>query len=715
MTKFIGRRAELDRLLAAAGDTDAAIGPKAVEVLAVTGVPGVGKTALVAHAAALLTDRYPDGQYLVRLHAHTLNHNPADPAAVLAHLLVEGLGLHNAHLPDTPGARAALWRDRLVGRRVLLVLDDAADAEQVAPLLPGPGADNCLVLVTSRHHLSELDVSDTIELDVLPEDDAVLLFTALARHPPTVDRRAVKKIVHLGGHLPLAITLLAGRIATRTEWNPADCAEEFAKIKDRHAEPAHGDPAIAAAFEMSYRGLPPSLRRMFRRLSLHPGPDIDAHAAAALADVPLTRARRELAALHAAHLVTGFTGTTADRYRFHNLLGAYAHTLATHRDPRETREQALTRLLNHYQHTAEAAAQFFDVIPRPRQPSQPRVTGPALPDRDAALAWLRAEQPNLIACLDHAARHDRPTHVIRTTAALAAFRRLYGPWPEAARLHQQAADIAHRIGDRLGPAGALSDLGRVRSEARDHQTAAELLERALELYTDLGDPLAQADALRELGLARGMCGDSPSAAGLLKHALDLYLDLGDLSGQITIRLDLELDCAQLATGGQAAVDLLERALDLTDSDESFARALLLHELGRVRLTGGEYPAAADLFEQSLHLLRECGELWSEAEVLNSIGTLFTESSRPAEAVTTFREALELARAVGSGAQEARALEGKARTLAGMGDRVAALADMRTAVSIYQRIDAVEAASASAFLAELEGGGDRSTRDRAAGA
>ncbi|MFE5331298.1 AAA family ATPase [Embleya sp. NPDC056575] len=348
---FTGRREELDRLLAAADRTLGGAG--VVQVRAVDGMPGVGKTALVAHAAALLADRYPDGRHVIELHAHALDRGPADPAEALAALL-RRTGVDSRFVPDTLEERAAMWRDQLAAprgdppakRRVLLVLDDAADAAQVEPFLPGPGTDGCLVLVTSRRRLPGLHATDTIDLGVMPPDDAALLFTRILRRPPAADparraadQAAVEEIVSLCGHLPLAIDLLAGRIAAHPGWGLPAYAREFAETRDRLAELTDGDRAVAAAFEMSYRGLTPALRRMFRRLALHPGSEIDRYAAA-LAGVPLARARRELEALYTARLITEPAripdtpaGTAIGRYRLHDLLRAYAHTLVTRPEP----------------------------------------------------------------------------------------------------------------------------------------------------------------------------------------------------------------------------------------------------------------------------------------------------------------------------------------------------------------------------------------------
>ncbi|MFF7187921.1 NB-ARC domain-containing protein, partial [Streptomyces sp. NPDC008222] len=438
---FTGRQAEVDQILAATQPS------RVVAIHTIDGMPGVGKTALAVHAAHQLTSRYPDGQMFLRLNAHTAGHNPADPADALAALLLS-LGIDPPSIPDGLDARAGLWRDRLTGRRMLLVLDDAASHAQVEPLLPG--SEGCLVLVTSRHRLTALDGATPLPLDTLSSADAALLFTRLAHRTPTTtaSSEALARIVELCGFLPLAIALLAGRFAHHPHWNLTDYADEFAAAQDQLGELATGDRAVKAAFDMSYRALPPERQRLFRYLGLHPGPDTDAYATAALADIPLSKARCELEALYEDHLIHS---PAVGRYRLHDLLRAYARTLTTGHDPADVREAAARRLLDYYQHAVETADRHLTDSSRPTAPVPS--TAPAAPSvatHQQALTWTRTEHPNLTACIHQAHATAQHSHAIRLTAALAAYLRQQGPWHEAMSLHETAATTAHRTGDRLG-------------------------------------------------------------------------------------------------------------------------------------------------------------------------------------------------------------------------------------------------------------------------
>jgi hypothetical protein len=371
----------------------------------------VGKTALVTRAAHLLADAFPDGQLFVDLHSHTPSLQPADPGEVLADLLT-CTGMSPREIPAGTEARAQRWRGRLAGKKVLLVLDDAAGHAQVGPLLPGTAG--CLVLVTSRRRLIALDGAQPLALDTLPPDQAIELFTRLARR--TQDRSdvgTVAELARLCGYLPLAITLIAGRLAHHPGWNLTTFTADFAAAQDRLTELAAGDragdPAVAAAFQMSYQDLPAGRQRLFRRLGLHPGTDIDAYATAALAGVPLGQARQDLDALYTDHLIDE---PAPGRYRLHDLIREYARALTARHDPADDRDQAIEQLLDYYLRTAQAVG----FIRRPRPGLPPAATAPPatpdLPDRESALAWMDTESDNMLACIRYANTQAQATRII---------------------------------------------------------------------------------------------------------------------------------------------------------------------------------------------------------------------------------------------------------------------------------------------------------------
>ncbi|MER7878384.1 tetratricopeptide repeat protein, partial [Streptomyces solisilvae] len=559
---FTGREDELHRLLTTTENDSAQI----VAIHTVDGMPGVGKTALVTHAAHRLAERYPDGQLFVDLHAHTAGQNPADPSGILATLLIS-VGISPQDLPDTLEERAALWRDRLADRRMLLILDNAIDPAQVEPLLPA--SPQCLVLLTSRRRLFALDGAEPLPLDTLPPDQAARLFTRLARRTPTEgDHNAVTEAVRLCGHLPLAITLLAARLSHHPTWDIITFTEEFATAQDRLGELEAGNRAVAAAFDLSYRDLTPHLQRLFRYLGLHPGPDIDPYATAALADIPLAQARRHLETLYADHLIEE---PTRHRYRLHDLLREYAHTLTAH-DPTDTRTQATHRLLVYYTHTAQTADHYLTTAPHLRIPTPTPDTAPEFTTHEYALTWMRTEYLNLIACAHHPTGRTQPTYLIALANAMAAYLRQQGPWDQAVTLHHAAATTAHHTKNRLGQAGALWDLGGVRQLMGDYAGATDLLEQALEQFRALDNRLGEAGALWCLGGVRRLTGDYGGAADLLGEALEQFRALGSRLGEANV----------------------------------------LRDLGAVRRLTGDYGGAADLLGEALEQFRALGSRLGEA-------------------------------------------------------------------------------------------------------
>ena len=273
-----------------------------VSVHAIGGMAGIGKTTFAVHAAHRLAAQFPDGQFFVPLHAHTPGQRPVDPADGLASLLrTAGVPAHQ--IPPGADARAARWRDCAAGKKILLVLDDAAGHEQVAPLLPGtPGS---LVLITSRRRLAALDDAAVVSLDTLAPGEAAGLLARLAgRFGLDASDPGVGQLAALCGYLPLALGMAGRQLAHHPAWTPASLAAELAAAKDRLELMAAENLSVAAAFGLSYADLDDGQRRLFRRLGLHPGPDLDAYAAAALDGTTVSPARRRLEALYDQHLIT---------------------------------------------------------------------------------------------------------------------------------------------------------------------------------------------------------------------------------------------------------------------------------------------------------------------------------------------------------------------------------------------------------------------------
>src|SRR5215468_2704282 len=406
---FTGREGELTRLLGTM-DSLAADGG-VVGIHAIDGMAGIGKTTFAVHAAHRLAADFPDGQFFLPLHAHTPGQRPVDPADALASLLLAA-GLAAQQIPPGLEARAARWRDQVAGKKILLLLDDAAGHEQVRPLLPGtPGS---LVLVTSRRRLAALDDAAVISLDTLPPGEAAALLARLAARPgvPAGDA-AVGEITRLCGYLPLAIGMLASQLRHHPAWTASQLATDLAGARDRLELMQAENLSVGAAFDLSYADLTPGRQLLFRRLGLIPGPDFDAYAAAALEGASVGTARRDLGELYGQHLLTEHA---PGRYRLHDLLRQHARALVTADGDTET-DAAAGRLLDSYLHTALAAGRHFNRVGTDRPPpGDPPAHAPDVSTFGRAAAWLEAERANLLAAADYAATRGRPRHAVAIPA-----------------------------------------------------------------------------------------------------------------------------------------------------------------------------------------------------------------------------------------------------------------------------------------------------------
>jgi tetratricopeptide (TPR) repeat protein/transcriptional regulator with XRE-family HTH domain len=716
---FAGRELELTRLLAAAGDL--AEGGGVVGIHAIDGMAGIGKTAFAVHAAHRLAGRFPDGQFFLPLHAHTAGQRPVDPADGLASLLLTA-GMAAQHIPPGLEARAARWRDFTAGKRILLLLDDAASHEQVRPLLPGTAGS--LVLVTSRRRLAALGDATVFSLDTLSPGEAAELLVRLAGAAGLrAEDAAVGEITRLGGYLPLAIAMLASQLRHHPAWTAASLATALAAAQDRLALMHAENLSVATAFDLSYTDLTPSQQQLFRRLGLIPGPTFDMYAAAALDDISLDAAHRNLDELFDQHLITE---PAPGRYQLHDLLREHAHALVAADGPAEC-DAATGRLLDYYLHVALAAGAhipaYYTVQSRlPPGPPPPRA--PNLSTFAEAAAWLGTERPNLYAATQHAAASGRALHAVQIPAAMGEFLRNHGDWDQATTLHRIAlatarqardrpgqalalrqlgtlawlsgdfpaaeANLSHAVslyreaGDGPGQAYALDHLGMVQQHTGDRPAALASRQQALKLARGVGDRLAEAVALVHLGEIQGLTGDYPAAATNLQQALVLFRGLGNLAGEADALGNL--GGLQTETGDYPAAEAsLSRSLMLYSSiGNRVGQAWVLNDLGLLQQRTGDYPAAAASHQQALELHRDLGDLTDVADTLNNLGELSSRTSATSQARDHHNQALILSRDIGAPLVEARALEGIGRSHLQDGHPGKGLYNLQQALAIYQR-------------------------------
>jgi tetratricopeptide (TPR) repeat protein/transcriptional regulator with XRE-family HTH domain len=675
---FTGREPELTELVSALSDGPGGPGG-VVGIHAIGGMAGIGKTAFAVHAAHRLAPRFPDGQIFLRLHGHTPGQRPADPSDALASLLLTA-GVAPAQIPPGLEARMALWRDRLAGKQLLLVLDDAVGSEQVRPLLPGsPGS---LVLVTSRRHLTALEDARAISLDTLPPDEAAGLLVRLAARPGLDPGDAsVTEIARLCGYLPLAIGMLARQLYHHPAWTAADLAADLAAARDRLELMAAENVSVAAALDLSYQDLAEDQQRLLRLIGVLPGTDLDVYAAAALAGVDLAAARRLLTALYDHYLLAE---PVRGRYRPHDLIREHARAI-TVADPAADTDAALDRLLGYYLATARAADRHLaqrTAAPAVAVPDPAHA--PRLASAGEASDWMAAERLNLHAAFDYAAAHEKPGYAVALAAAMNGFLR-QRHWSDGVRLHRAAAEVARQAGDQRAEAGALSDLGHLQELTADFDASAATLTRARELYRQLGDRPGEARTLEELGVLLRMTGDYAAAAASLTEALGLFRGVGDRLGEAdTLH---ELGSVRHRTGDFAAATASH-----TDALEIYrelgyrrGEAWTLNSLGILQYGTGDYPAATDSLTRALELQRRAGNRLGEANTTYELGTVLRLTGDYAEAVALQRQALALYRDLGYQRGEANVLTELGTVLRLTGDGPAAAAHQQQALELYRGV------------------------------
>ena len=638
---FTGRARELERLLGLAardGTTPIAV---------VTGMAGIGKSTLVVNAAHRMASAFPDGVLFVDLHGFTPEAEATPPGSVLDTLL-RGLGVPGGQIPPRLDAVTALYRSALAGRRVLVVLDNAFDEAQARPLLPGvPG---CLVLVTSRRRLAGLDEAEHLILDTLDPAEAAALFRRVVGAKGGLTDQVVDRIVELCAYLPLAIRITGARLrVSRATPAAALCAQLEAEAT-RLAVLHDGERSVSAAFTVSYRHLPDEQRRMFRLLSLARGPDVDSHAAAALADLDPEPAGRLLDGLEAVSIVEQ---RSTGRYRFHDLLRPYATQCAVADEPEAGRGAALTRLLDHY--TASAAIAMNVAYPH-EVDHRPRVTVPATPTprpRTAARAveWLDTEHANLMA----AARHGSAGHTLLLSAILHRHLYIGGHYADAHELHTAALEVALAGGDEAAQLTALIGLGDIAFATTQDDDAAARYHQALRIGRGLRDRDGERAALLGLGRVYQATGRYEEAEDRLRQSLAIARELGHRDGEHAALYPLGYVYRLIGRHNEAE-DCLHRSLAIArEIGNRKGENATLIGLGYVHLLTGKYVRAEECLVQATVIAKDLGDRVGTLRALNVLGEVHRRTGHHERAVDRLTEALTLARDIGDRNGEVEAL------------------------------------------------------------
>jgi DNA-binding SARP family transcriptional activator len=663
---FTGRSGELSFLDGLAEPNNVA-----PVVAAVSGPAGVGKTALAVHWAHQVRRHFPDGQLYLDLRGHHAD-DPVSPGDALARLL-GAFGVSGEQVPLDLDDRAARYRTELAGRRMLVLLDNAGSAEQVRPLLPG--TPSCLVLITSRDRLPALVAlhgARRLDIDLLPVAEAVSLLRTLIGARVDAEPDAAVNLAERCARLPLALRIAAELTNSRPPGRLADVVAELGDQRDRLALLDIGDGprgAVRTVFSWSYQRLPPDVATAFRMLGLHPGPDADPYAIAALCGTGLDAARGLVAQLTRAHLAQP---TTGQRVRMHELLAQYAAERARLEDGEQVHAAALTRLADYYVATcAEAVGVLYpaELGDRP----QSTAPMPSIADIAGARAWLAAEAPVLVAlCAVGPARHT-----IRLAQTLYRYLE-QGHYVEALHIQTDALAAATRVGDLAGQARALTSLGAVQRLLGDYTTATEHLTRALEAYS--ADADGEARALSNLGVIEERTGRYEQAVEHHRTALARYRSTGNQLGQAGALNNLAAAYARVEAG--RAVDAYHEALTLYRhiGDEA-GEAIAMANLGNTNTTLGRYDVALDCQGQALTLFRRLGHAYAEGAVLNNLGDLDTRLGHHESAVERQQEALAIFRRLGHRYGEVTALNGLGEALLGLGEPAAAVEQHAAAAAL----------------------------------
>lgn len=638
---FAGREDELGELEAFLAE-----GPEtgAARIVGIEGGAGIGKTTLALRWGSRIAERFPDGQFYINLRGADPSGNvvSADEAS---YGFLEAMGVAPGRIPASLPARSALYRSVLADKKVLILLDNARDAEHVRPLLPGsPG---CLVIVTSRSQLTSLVATGgafSLALDVFSPGEARQMLghsigqTRLAREQSAVD----DIVAHCAG-LPLALSIVAARAATRPGFALSSLSVELRDESRRLDALDGGDSAadVRSVLSWSYRGLPPETARMFRLLSLHPGPDIDATAAASLAGSPVAQARRTLRELSRGYLVTE---PRPGRFTCHDLLRVYAGELIKEHDDSGARQAAVDRMFEHYLRAAIGAS--LVVYPQRRgvpvlPAARPDLTLVEFGGHDQALQWFVTEYPVLLLIIEQAVASGLDSQAHQLADALALFLARQGRWPEMVAVQQFALEAAQRLGDLAGRAHAHRNIGLASVEMADHREAKHHYDQALALFDALGDLTGAAQT--HLGLSRAMdrVGRHGDALTHAKRASDLYKAAADSIGQANALNSVGWCYAQLGDGRQARA-ACESALILAQkTNNRWVEGAIWDSLGRAHHLVGDHDSARLAHQHALDICREIGDRPHEAETLIHIGELELALGNTEYARQAWQEALAI--------------------------------------------------------------------------
>src|SRR5580704_14977390 len=638
---FSGRHDELRTLHDMLPSARAA---ETVPVAVISGTAGVGKTALTLRFGHQVAKHFPDGQLYINLRGRDPGRPPMEPIEALGLLLVS-FGMPPHRLMASIEERAALFRSLVDGKRILAVLDNASNAAQVRPLLPG--SPDCLVVVTSRNQMAGLVAAEgatLVCLDVLGHDEAhEMLARRLGRERVAAEPQAADEIIAACAGLPLALSIAVGRATAGRAKRPlAQLAAELRDARNRLDALEEGDAAtdVRAVLSWSYDQLSPAAARTFRLLGLHPGPDVSLSAAASLAGISRAEAGTALRELTRTHMAAEHL---PGRFTFHDLLRVYAADQAERHDPQPERSAAVQRMLDHYLHTAMVASQRFSPFRSPLRLAapQPGVLPAEMADKDQAMAWFDAEAPALLTLIEYASRNGFDTHAWQIPWTLGPFFHRRGRWRSYAASQRTALAAAQRLDDTLALAHAHHLLGHAQLQISDYSSAEPNFRRALDLFRELQDRANEAVVLNGLGGMLEKQERYPEALAVALDALRMLKAAGHWWTQATLENGVGWLYAHLGQYDDA-LSHCQRALSLhRESGHRGGTADTLDSLGYIYLHLGDLTQAKAHYQQSIDASREIGAPFGQGNSLSGLGDVLLAEGHPEQARACYRQAIAI--------------------------------------------------------------------------
>jgi tetratricopeptide (TPR) repeat protein len=625
---------------------------RAASAICLTGLPGVGKSTLAVQAGRAARDRggFAGGVWFIDLHGY--DDQRLEPGQAIDALL-RALGVPHDRMPSDPQDRERLYRSTLTqfGNPVLIIADNASSETQVRPLQPGAGPHK--VMITSRDTLAALN-APLREVPVLDEGAAVdLLEEALRIARPEDDRVATARdsaarLARECGGLPLALQIVAAILKAEWPLRLAELADELAADADRLDRLTYddgGEPganSVTAAFDLSYRRLDDLQARIFRLVSVAPGPDISAVEAAVLADLPVPEARRALAGLAKAHLseATAASGAPAPRWRMHDLVRAYARRLSDEHATADGREEGLDRLFGYYVVTATHADRYM----RGQQEHMryvPSAIEPEFSDRDGALSWLDAERASLVAAVSLAVASGRDRVVLDLPGHLTTYLYWHRHFDDFFNTMTATYEAAHRLKKVEYEALALTSLSPVLREVGRFEDAVDAARRAVTLYKSAENAVYQAHALNNLGMALRDRQEFEEAITAYRDAIGIYQRAGDRLSEATARMNLSMSLTGAGQFEDAIADCHEALEVFQQAGRRDQEAAALVNLGEPLRRLGRLDEAADVSRRAADLFAEAGDQHSRGVALDNLSAALRETGHLADAVTAAEQAVAI--------------------------------------------------------------------------